>query len=118
MDIASENHAGVTLLRLTGELAGGEDNPLIGAVTDQLGDRGARVVIDLGDVHFMNSAGLGDLVRLVAQANVQESRVVLANLSAYLAGVLEMTKLDRFFETYSTAEDALRTLGEQTRAKS
>ena len=33
----------------------------------------------------------------IAQANVQEARVVLASLSPYLAGVLETTRLNRFF---------------------
>lgn len=117
MNIETENHEGVKVLRLTGELAGGEGNPLVDAVTDLLSNRGARVVLDLSGVHYMNSAGLGDLVRLVAQANLQEARVVLANLSAYLAGVLEMTKLDRFFEIHATVAEALQALGEHARAK-
>jgi anti-anti-sigma factor len=68
------------------------------------------VVLDLAGVPFVNSAGLGDLVRLVAQANVQEARVILASPSAYLGGVLELTKLDRFFETSPTVAEAVQRL--------
>ena len=117
MTIDVEDHDGVKLLKLTGELTGGEDSALVDTVTDLLANRHARIVLDLGDVHYVNSAGLGELVRLVAQANIQESRVVLANLSAYLAGVLEMTKLDRFFETRPTVSEALEALAQQVRAE-
>jgi len=110
MTIQTEDRAGVKLVRLHGELTGGEDQGLIEAVTELLSARQARVVLDLGAVPYSNSAGLGDLVRLVAQANVQEGRIILANLSAYLAGVLEITKLNRFFEIQPTVDAAVDAL--------
>ena len=117
MMIDIEDHDGIKLLRLEGELTGGEGNTLVDTVTDLLAGHNARIVLELSKVQYINSAGLSDLVRLVAQANVQEARVILANPSAYLAGVLEMTRLDRFFEIRPTANDALETLAQQTRAK-
>lgn len=42
-----------------------------------------------------------------AQANIHEGRLVLANPSPFVAGVLEATKLDTFFEIYSSVEEAL-----------
>ena len=118
MTIDIEDRDGAKLLRLKGELTGGEQSPLVDTVTDLLANRQARIVLDLGDVHYMNSSGLSDLVRLVAQANIQEARVILANPSAYLAGVLEMTRLDRFFEVHPTADEALRTLTQHVRTGS
>lgn len=117
MTIDIEDHDGIKLLRLKGELVGGEGNVLVDAITDLLTNPNARMALDLGNVRYMNSAGLSDLVRLVAQANVQEARVILANPSAYLAGVLEMTKLDRFFEIHPSANEALQTLAQQTHAE-
>lgn len=108
MNVNVEDVDGVKILHLEGDLSGTGRNILVEVVTDLLAAPQARLIIDLGQVHYMNSAGLGDLVRLVAQANVQEARVVLANLSAYISGVIEMTKLNRFFEIHPTIEDALR----------
>lgn len=110
MTVEVEDYDGVKVLRLRGELAGGEKDVFVESVTDLLGQPGARLVFDLGGVSFMNSAGLGALVRLVAQANVQEARIILANLSAYITGVVEMTKLNRFFEICPTTQDAVQAL--------
>ena len=118
MTIDIEDHEGVKLLRLSGELIGGAENMLVDTVTDLLSSRQARIVLDLGEVHYMNSVGLSDLVRLAAQANIQEARLVLAGLSGYLAGVLEMTKLDRFFEISASPDEALKMLTAQAGAQS
>jgi anti-anti-sigma factor len=114
MTINVEDHGGIKLVRLRGELrgegSGQSDIDLIETVTDLLARPRAAIVLDLAGVSYMNSAGLGELVRLAAQANVQEARLVLASPSPYVAGVLEATKLDRFFETRHTAEEALQSL--------
>ena len=112
MTIRVEDCDGVKVLHVQGELTGGDGkSELVDSVTDLLSGPNARIVLDLSEVSYMNSAGLGDVVRLVAQANVQEARVVLANLSAYMTGVVEMTKLNQFFEIYPSSEDALKVLG-------
>ena len=110
MTVEVEDYDGVKVLRLRGELTGGEKDVFVESVTDLLGKPGARLVFDLGSVSFMNSAGLGALVRLVAQANVQEARIILANLSAYITGVVEMTKLNQLFEIRPTTQDAVQAL--------
>ncbi|MFH1748597.1 MAG: STAS domain-containing protein [Planctomycetota bacterium] len=114
MTINIEDHDGIKLLQMAGELTGDENTTLVDLVTDLLTNRNARIALDLSQVQYMNSAGLSDLVRVVAQANIQEARVVLANPSAYIAGVLEMTKLDSFFEVHPTTADAIKMLGEKT----
>ena len=110
MTIDVEDRDGIKLVRIQGEVVGEEKSPLIETVTDLLASPNARIVLELDGVSFMNSAGLSSLVRLVAQSNLQEGRIILANLSTYLAGVLEMTKLDRFFEIRANAEEALAAL--------
>lgn len=101
---------GVTVLRVSGDLAGNDDGVFVAAVTDQITGPGARIVIDLSGVRFLNSTGLGDLVRVAAQANLQESRIILANPIAFVAGVLQMTRLDRFFDVHPTVEAAIASL--------
>jgi anti-sigma B factor antagonist len=109
MTIDTRDHGGIKIVRPYGDLRG-EDAALIKCVTDLLTGPGTRVVLDLRNVPFMNSAGLGTLVRLVAQANTQECRVVLADLTPFIAGALNATGLDRFFEIIPTTDDAIRKL--------
>ncbi len=110
MKVTVEDLQGIKLLRLAGELRGEEKENLVDTFTDFLAGPRARIVLDLGQVSYMNSAGLGELVRLVAQANLQEARVILAGASPYLSGVIETTRLNRFFELSPNVEDALRQL--------
>lgn len=110
MEIHVENRNGIRVVHLSGELIGQEDDGLVDMMSDLLAEPQAKIVLDLAGVSYLNSTGLSELVRVVAQANVQEARTVLASPSAYLAGVLEMTKLDRFFEICPSLEDALQRL--------
>ncbi len=109
MTVEIEDRAGIHIVRLRGELVG-EHADFVDTVTNMLTGPGARIVVDLAAVPFMNSTGLSELVRVTAQANVQEGRVVLAALSPFVAGVLQTTQLDRFFEICPTIEAALTKL--------
>ncbi|HNQ23295.1 MAG TPA: STAS domain-containing protein [Phycisphaerae bacterium] len=108
MTIDVEEHAGIKVLHLRGELAGDEEHALVNLISELLEQRGLRCVMDMGAVSFMNSAGLGDLVRVAAQINTSEGRVMLARLSPFVTGVLQSTRLDRFFEVAPSVEDALQ----------
>ena len=103
-----DEREGVTILQLRGDLGEPEGFELIARVNEALSDRGALAVIDMSGVSHMNSAGIASLVRVVAQANTQEQRVVLAGPTPLVAGVFAATRLDRFFEVFATTDDALR----------
>ncbi len=116
MTIATQLRDGVHLVHLSGQLGPDTDSDLITVVNDLLAPRGARVVLDLSAVTYMNSQGLGQLVQLVAQANMMEGRVVLATPQPFVADVLAATQLDRFFTIAPTLEDALGRLREASQA--
>ena len=108
MKIDVENRGGVSIVRVTGQMRGEPD--LAKAAIPLIEVRGARVIIDMAAVDFVGSAGLGELVRITAQANAQGARVVLAAVTPFVQGALEMTQLHRFFETFPTVEEAAAAL--------
>jgi anti-anti-sigma factor len=108
MTFETADHAGIQIVHLHGELTGDDMGAFVEQVTNLLSGAQRRIVLELSDVPFMNSTALGQLVRVVAQANVQEARVVLARPSAFVEGVLSTTRLDRFFEVFPSAGEALR----------
>lgn len=110
MKITVERRSDIPVLHLEGELTGDEDNSLTDVVTDHVQGRGARAVLDLSGVKYINSAGIGDLVRVVAGANTQEQRIVLCSLTPFVEGVIQVTQLDRFFAITATVDEAIASL--------
>lgn len=100
----------IKVLKLTGEPAAEEDQAIANEIGEHFTGRGTRVVLDLSEANYLNSDCLGQLVRAAAQANLQESRLVLAAPTAFVAGALQMTRLDRFFEVFPTVAEALTKL--------
>jgi anti-sigma B factor antagonist len=111
MKIDVEDHAGIKVLRLAGDLRAEEGHSLVERANDVLEGRGAQVIIEMSGVPYVTSAGINALVRITAQANTQEQRVVLANPSPLVANVFVVTRLNRFFEIFDSLDEALAKLG-------
>lgn len=72
-----------------------------------IADGATSLIIDVGGSQRTNSQGIGSLVALVADANTQGSRVILCNLQSFVAVVITVTKLDKFFEIVETRQEAI-----------
>jgi len=109
MNVQIETRGQITVLHLKGELDSTHcirERPGVPDVTES----GARVVLDLADVPYINSAGISELVQLAAAANTRGAHLVLAQPSAFVEQVLETTHLDRFFELAPTLDEAVQKL--------
>ena len=111
MTMQVDNHAGVSVVRVAGDLTGRDGGEVFSTVSKLLEQDKPRIVIDLTSVSMISSAGVGDLVRITAQANSQHGRVLLANPSPFVKGVFGTTKLDTFFEVFPDVDGALSELG-------
>jgi anti-sigma B factor antagonist len=65
------------------------------------------VVLQLDQVEFVDSSGLGALVRLMQAARAKGGDLKLSGVSARIRKTLEMTGLLAKFETYDSAEEAI-----------
>ncbi len=106
MEIRVEDHSGVSVFTLRGDP--GPDGELSDKIHQACGQDGGRIVIDLSGLRIINSAQLGDLVRLTAEANTQGGRLVLANPTPFVEGVLETTRLNKFFEIHADVRAAVQ----------
>ena len=77
-----------------------------------IADGADRVVVDFGNVGFMDSQGLGALISCLKTLKQGQGRIVLANLSEPVESVLRVTRLRRVFDVRPTVEDALALLDE------
>lgn len=110
MGVESMQRDGIRVFRIVGELTGETADELAAEALPVVTQPRSRIVIDLSACPFLNSAALSLLVDLTARANVQESRVVLAGIRTSVRGVLESTRLDRFFDCAADLDAALSEL--------
>jgi anti-sigma B factor antagonist len=89
----------------------GNRQALKSAVVGELENGRRAVVIDLGQTDLIDSGGLGVLVTLYRQAQELGGKLVLANLSEELSGLLRLTKLDTIFTVAESVDEALERAG-------
>lgn len=81
--------------------------PALRAGIDQaVGEGQARVVIDLGQVSFIDSSGLGALVAGLKKARQAGGNLRIAAAAEQVLTVLRLTNLDRVLRPHATVEDA------------
>ena len=74
----------------------------------QLFDDGkCNLIIDLSDVRFVDSSGLGARVSGFKNASAREGSLKLCCLQPQVRSMFELTRLHRVFEIFTTVEEAL-----------
>jgi anti-sigma B factor antagonist len=67
-----------------------------------------QVVVDLGEVTFMDSAGMGTLIGLRKQVAARDGHLRLARLRPNVKLVLEITRANKIFTLFETVAEALK----------
>ncbi|MGI5211453.1 STAS domain-containing protein [Plantactinospora sp. CA-290183] len=93
LTIGVQRTADEVILRLAGEIDMLTAAQLSNAVNEVLGEAPNRIVLDLSDVTFCDSQGLGTLVVLSRKASHAQSLLVLTNVGEFLLRVLDITGL-------------------------
>ena len=97
----------VTIIRCTGRIvAGGETESLRLHVHELMQDR-KGFVLHLGEVVFIDSSGLGTLVRLLTSTRRASGDLKLCNVPEDVRKVLKMTNLITLFDTHESEADAV-----------
>ena len=98
-----------TVCRPVGEL----DAATVGQFREELAPYSgqARLVIDLSEVPFMDSAGLGGLIGSIRRAREQDGEVAIVCGGVAITRLLHTTGLDRIVAGADSIEDALDALG-------
>jgi anti-sigma B factor antagonist len=97
----------VMIVRCSGRIvAGGETESLRKHVSELLPDH-SNVVLHLGEVVFIDSSGLGMLVRLLTSTRQARGDLKLCNLPESIHKILQMTSLITLFDTHESEENAV-----------
>jgi anti-sigma B factor antagonist len=96
------------LIELKGNVMGGEDTKEFNDMLHKYIDEGKKnIVVDLHDVKFMNSSGLGMLISGLTTMKKAEGTFRLSRVTDKIESLLIITKLITIFETYKTIDEAV-----------
>ena len=108
LKISSREVNTVTVLDLEGKLILGEEcNALRQQVKQLLAANKKKILLNLGNVSFIDSAGVGTLVSAFTSTKAQEGELKLVNLTKKFHETLQVTRLLTVFEVFTNEADAL-----------
>jgi anti-sigma B factor antagonist len=100
---------GVVIIDCYGRIIMGEETASLRQQVKELLNQSRHIILNLADVHYIDSSGLGTLVGLYSSARSVGGEIKLAALTGRVKDVLQITKLGSIFEFYDTAEQAAST---------
>jgi anti-sigma B factor antagonist len=107
MDMTERQAGDVTVVELAGKLTLGDATTRLHDKINSVLHQGRRqLVLDLGGVDYVDSAGLGELVRTHSTVKKNDGAVHIANLSNRVQDLLTLTKLITVFEVFDTVDAA------------
>ncbi|HTM30292.1 MAG TPA: STAS domain-containing protein [Vicinamibacterales bacterium] len=108
MEIAERTLNDVTILDLKGKMTLGEGDELLKDKINSLLSQGRkRLLLNLEGVPYIDSAGLGEVVRTYTTVSRQGGSLKLLNLTKRIEDLLSITKLLTVFETYDSESEAV-----------
>ncbi|MGD0891919.1 MAG: STAS domain-containing protein [Terracidiphilus sp.] len=108
LTIASREVDGVTVLDLNGRITLGEGSvQLRDAIRDLISKGTKNILLNLGDVNYIDSSGLGEMVSAYTSARNQGAEVKLLNLTKKVHDLLQLTKLYTVFDVKDDEASAI-----------
>ena len=108
MKASIRNVGHVAVVDLSGKITIGEGDIVLREQVHGLLDGGQQhVLLNLEKVSYMDSAGIGELVACYKRAKEKGGTVKLLNPSGKVFDLLQLTKLEEVFETYTDEGEAL-----------
>jgi anti-sigma B factor antagonist len=112
MNLIEQHYGPVTVLEFVGKMTLGEGDELMKDKVNSLLAAGRRqIVLDFDRTPYIDSSGLGELVRSYTSVSRKGGHLVLARLSKRIADLLAITKLLTVYETYDTVGAAVQSFG-------
>ena len=100
---------GVTIVDLSGRITLGEGSVVLrDTVKDLLGKGQKKILLNLGDVSYIDSSGIGELVSAFTSVRNQGGELKLLHLTKKVHDLLQITKLYTVFDVHEDEAGAIR----------
>jgi len=112
MQIDERTVGSVTILDMKGKMTLGDGDELLRKKVAGVVEKGCKmIVLNLGDVPYIDSAGLGEIVRTYTTVGRQGGSLKLLNLTKRISDLLSITKLLTVFDTFDSEGEAVKSFG-------
>ena len=103
MNLSTRVVGGIVIVDIIGQLRLGEGTNVVrDLVRDLMGKNYKNILLNLADVRYIDSAGIGELVSCYTSVRNQGGQFKLMNLSKNVHNLLQITKL---YTVFDIAED-------------
>ncbi|HKF46201.1 MAG TPA: STAS domain-containing protein [Terracidiphilus sp.] len=104
---------GIAIIDLSGRITLGEACAAVRAeIQDQLGHGYKKILLNLGNVTYIDSAGLGELTAAYTSVKNREGVLKLVNLTKRVHDLMQITKLYTVFDVFDDEKSAAASFGE------
>lgn len=109
MKIEKRKKGGVVILDLKGKILIGEGiDVLRDSINNTIDEAETKVLLNFGEVPYLDSTGLGEVVRSYTSIKKAGGVVKIVNLTNKVRDLLSVTKLITVFETFEDEEQAIQ----------
>ncbi len=109
--INSHNIGEVVIVECRGRIVFGEESTSLRLAVKELLRKSSKIVLDLGNVSYLDSGGLGTVVGLYTSAANAGRSLKLARLRGRVSDLFALSRLSNIIEIYDTPEAAARSFG-------
>jgi anti-sigma B factor antagonist len=107
MELNLERRENVAVCTVKGDLDAGNFNELIELLNVEIAGGAPRIVLALSKMDYIDSSGLGALVKLLKKSRLAGGDTKLSGLRPEVRKVFELTRLDKIFDIFPEADAAV-----------
>jgi anti-sigma B factor antagonist len=105
----TREYSGITLVDLSGRISLGDGSALLRTTVRSLLEEGrTKIILNLGDVNYIDSSGIGELVSGFTAVRNRGGELKLLNLTKKVNDLLQITKLFTVFDVFTDESTAVR----------
>jgi anti-sigma B factor antagonist len=107
LKLATRTKDGILIVDCIGRIVFGEESSLMRDTVKKAISENNRVVLNLGEINYIDSGGLGTLVALRTTAQNAGGTIKLTSLTKRVGDLLQVTKLLTVFDVYNSEAEAV-----------
>jgi anti-sigma B factor antagonist len=107
LTLATKMRDGILVVDCSGRIVFGEESSLLRDTVKKVLSENKSIVLNLGDVNYIDSGGLGILVELRTSAQNAGGTIKLTSLTKRVSDLLQITKLLTVFDVYNSEAEAV-----------
>lgn len=112
LKMSTREAKGIVIIDLSGQITLGEASvALRDEVRDQLGQKFSKILLNLANVSYIDSAGLGELTAAYTSVRNRGGDLKLLNLTKRVQDLMQITKLYTVFDVYDDEKKAIASFG-------